>query len=330
MTMERGAKIYVAGHRGLVGSAIHRALTAQGYANLLLRSHAELDLTRQDAVREFFEREQPMYVVLAAAKVGGIAANDTYPAEFIRQNLTIQDNVVHESFRAGVKRLVFLASSCIYPRDCPQPIKEEYLLAGPLERTNRAYAIAKIAGIEMCGAYNEQYGTEYVAAMPTNLYGIGDNYDLATSHVLPALIRKAHEANSAGRREMVAWGTGSPRREFLLSDDLARACVMLLEKDWASLLAALPSARLPLINVGTGTDVTIRELAELVSRVVGAGVTIRWDKTKPDGTPRKLLDASRMRSLGWLPEVPLEEGIAIAYRNFLARAANPERAAQTP
>jgi GDP-L-fucose synthase len=319
MTMERGTRIYVAGHRGLVGSAITRALRERGYQNLLLRTHGELDLTRQDAVRELFDRERPEYVVLAAAKVGGIAANDTYPAEFIRQNLAIQDNVIHESFRAGVRRLLFLGSSCIYPRDCPQPIREDYLLTGPLEKTNRAYAIAKIAGIEMCGAYNEQYGTEYVCAMPTNLYGIGDSYDLATSHVLPALIRKAHEAKAAGKREMEAWGTGSPRREFLLSDDLARGCVTLLEKDWPSLLAALPSARLPLINVGTGTDVTIRELTELVCRVVGADVTIRWDSTKPDGTPRKLLDVSRMLSLGWRPEVALEEGIGIAYRDFLTR-----------
>ena len=327
--MERGARIYVAGHRGLVGSAIHRALRARGCQNLILRTHAELDLMRQEAVREFFDRERPAYVVLAAAKVGGIAANDASPADFIRQNLAIQDNVIHESFRAGVKRLIFLGSSCIYPRDCPQPIKEEYLLTGPLEKTNRAYAIAKIAGIEMCGAYNEQYRTEYVCAMPTNLYGIGDNYDLATSHVLPALIRKAHEAKTAGKREMVAWGTGAPRREFLLSDDLARACVTLLEKDWASLLPALPSARLPLINVGTGTDLTIRELTELVGRVVGADCTIRWDTTKPDGTPRKLLDVSRMLSLGWRPEVPLEEGIAIAYRDFLARQGASTAAAQT-
>jgi len=329
MTMERGARIYVAGHRGLVGSAIHRALRSRGYQNLIVRTHAELDLTRQEAVREFFDRERPACVVLAAAKVGGIAANDSYPAEFIRQNLAIQDNVIHESFRAGVKRLLFLGSSCIYPRDCPQPIKEEYLLTGPLEKTNRAYAIAKIAGIEMCGAYNEQYRTEYVCAMPTNLYGIGDNYDLATSHVLPALIRKAHEAKATGKREMVAWGTGTPRREFLLSDDLARACVTLLEKDWGFLLAALPSARLPLINVGTGTDVTIRELTELVCRVVGADCTIRWDTTKPDGTPRKLLDVSRMLSLGWRPEVALEEGIAIAYRDFLARQGASTTAAQT-
>jgi GDP-L-fucose synthase len=319
MTMERGARIFVAGHHGLVGSAITRALRERGYQNLLLRTHGELDLTRQEAVREFFDRERPEYVVLAAAKVGGILANDTYPAEFIRQNLAIQANVVHESFRAGVKRLLLMASSCIYPRDCPQAIKEEYLLTGPLEKTNRAHAIAKIAGIELCGAYNEQYHTEYLCPMPTNLYGVGDNYDLASSHVLPALIRKAHEAKAAGKREMVAWGTGNPRREFLISDDLARACVALLEKDWTSLLPALPSNRQPIINVGSGADITIRDLTQLVCRVVGADCTIRWDTTKPDGTPRRLLDVSRIFSLGWRPEVPLEDGIAIAYRDFLSR-----------
>lgn len=320
MTMERGARIYVAGHRGLVGSAVVRALKARGYENLVTRTHAELDLTEQAAVRQFFERERPDAVVLAAAKVGGIAANDAYPAQFIRENLAIQEHVIHESWRTGVKRLLFLGSSCIYPRDCPQPIREEYLLTGPLEKTNQAYALAKIAGIEMCGSYNQQYGTEYVCAMPTNLYGIGDNYDLATSHVLPALIRKAHEAKANGRKEMVAWGSGSPRREFLLSDDLARACVVLLEKEWKDLVAAFPGARLPLLNIGTGTDVTIKELTELVCRVVGAPVAIRWDASKPDGTPRKLLDVSRMLALGWRPETPLEAGIAIAYRDFLSRA----------
>ena len=328
MTMDRSARIFVAGHRGLVGSAVVRALRACGYGNVITRTHAELDLTRQAAVEEFFDRERPEHVVLAAAKVGGIAANDAYPADFIRENLAIQDHVIDASRRAGVRRLLFLGSSCIYPRDCPQPIREEYLLTGPLEKTNRAYALAKIAGIEMCGAYNEQYGTEYVCAMPTNLYGVGDNYDLAASHVLPALIRKAHEAKLAGRAEMVAWGTGSPRREFLSSDDLARACVTLLEKEWSDILAAAPSARLPLINVGTGTDITIRELTELVCRVVGADVTIRWDTTKPDGTPRKLLEVSRMRSLGWRPEISLQQGIEIAYRDFLARQGASAAAAQ--
>ncbi|HUJ00435.1 MAG TPA: GDP-L-fucose synthase [Usitatibacter sp.] len=329
MSLERGTRIFVAGHRGLAGSAILRALQARGYSALLTRTRDQLDLTRQDAVRELFERERPQCVVLAAAKVGGIAANDAFPADFIAENLAIQDNVIGESLRAGVRRLLFLGSSCIYPRDCPQPIREESLLTGPLEKTNRAYAIAKIAGIEMCGAFNEQHGTEYVCAMPTNLYGIGDNYDLASSHVLPALIRKAHEAKAEGRSEMTAWGTGSPRRELLLSDDLARACVTLLEKDWAELLAALPGARLPLINVGTGTDVTIRELAQTVCRVVRASCSIRWDATKPDGTPRKLLDVSRILSLGWRPEVELEEGIAFAYRDFLARS-GAAAAAQAP
>ncbi|HXF80627.1 MAG TPA: GDP-L-fucose synthase [Usitatibacter sp.] len=319
MSLHRRSRIFVAGHRGLAGSAVLRALEAAGYSDLVTRTHAELDLTRQEAVREFFEREKPDGVVLAAARVGGIGANDTSPADFIRDNLAIQDNVIHEGRRAGVRRLVFLGSSCIYPRDCPQPIREEYLLTGPLERTNRAYAIAKIAGIEMCGAMNEQYGTEYVCAMPTNLYGIGDNYDLATSHVLPALIRKAHEAKAAGHAEMSAWGTGRPRREFLLSDDLARACVLLLEKEWHALLAVLPEARLPLLNVGTGSDLTIRELAALVCGVVDARCRIEWDATKPDGTPRKLLDVSRMHSFGWRAQVPLEQGIALAYRDFLER-----------
>ena len=329
MTLDRSARIFVAGHRGLAGSAILRALQARGYPNLITRTHAELDLTRQDAVREFLAREKPECVVLAAAKVGGIAANDRFPADFIRENLAIQDNVIHESRASGVRRLVFLGSSCIYPRDCPQPIREEYLLTGPLEKTNRAYAIAKIAGIEMCGASNEQYGTEYVCAMPTNLYGSGDNYDLATSHVLPALIRKAHEARGAGEAEISVWGKGSPKREFLLSDDLGEACAVLLEKDWSELLAVLPGARIPLVNVGTGSDMTIRELAELVCRVVGARCRIRWDATKPDGTPRKLLDVSRMHALGWRPRTSLEDGIALTYRDYLSRLGAPA-AVQTP
>jgi GDP-L-fucose synthase len=325
--MDGAPRVFVAGHRGLAGSAIVRALEARGRARLIVRTHRELDLTQQQAVRDFFAAERPDQVVLAAAKVGGIAANDALPGDFVRENLAIQQNVIEESRRAGVKRLVFLGSSCIYPRDCPQPIREESLLTGPLEKTNRAYAIAKIAGVEMCGAYNEQYGTQYVCAMPTNLYGSGDNYDLASSHVLPALIRKAHEAKLSGAREMTAWGTGSPRREFLSSDDLGRACALLLENDWAALLAALPGARLPLINVGSGSDLTIRALAETVCRVVGAQCIVRWDASKPDGTPRKLLDASRMLSLGWRPEVSLEEGISRAYRDYLSRT-EPRRAAQ--
>jgi GDP-L-fucose synthase len=297
--MDKQSSIFVAGHRGMVGSAICRRLAAGGYRAVVTRSRAALDLLDQRAVHAFLAEERPDYIFIAAAKVGGIHANDTYRADFLYENLQIEANLIHGAHLAGIQRLMFLGSSCIYPRDCPQPIREEYLLTGPLEKTNRAYAIAKIAGVEMCGAYNEQYGTQYVCAMPTNLYGSGDNYDLASSHVLPALIRKAHEAKLSGAREMTAWGTGSPRREFLSSDDLGRACALLLENDWAALLAALPGARLPLINVGSGSDLTIRALAETVCRVVGAQCIVRWDASKPDGTPRKLLDASRMLSLGW-------------------------------
>jgi GDP-L-fucose synthase len=325
--MEKQSRIYVAGHRGLVGSAIARALRDAGFANLVTRTHAELDLTDQGAVARFFASERPEYVVLAAAKVGGILANDTFPAEFIRENLAIQGNVIHESWRAGVRRLLFLGSSCIYPRDCPQPIREEYLLTGPLEETNRAYALAKIAGIEMCGSYNAQYGAQFACAMPTNLYGPGDNYDPSTSHVLPALIRKAHEAKVRGSPAISAWGTGSPRRELLYSDDLAGACVRLLALEWNAVLRALPRPRLPLINVGTGEDVTIKELTELVCRIVGAPCRIEWDSSKPDGTPRKLLDVSRIASLGWKPRVSLEAGIALAYEDFLANHASRDKAA---
>ncbi len=322
--MNKTDKIYVAGHRGLVGSAIMRALATHGYTNLLTRTHAELDLTRQAEAEQFFADEKPEYVVLAAAKVGGILANDTYPAEFIQENLAIQNNVIHESWRAGVKRLLFLGSSCIYPRDCPQPIKEEYLLTGPLEATNQAYALAKITGVEMCASYNRQYGTEYVCAMPTNLYGIGDNFDLQTSHVLPALIHKAHIAKSEKKSTLTAWGTGKPRREFLLSDDLASACLMLLEKSWKEISAIFPLPNLPLVNIGSGSDVTIKELTELAAGAVGFDGQITWDHSKPDGTPRKLLDVTRMRSLGWQPSVSLEEGIKLVYREFLAtHLANP-------
>jgi GDP-L-fucose synthase len=312
------ANIYVAGHRGLVGSALVRRLRAAGYQNLLVRSHAELELADATAVRRFFEAERPDHVLLAAAKVGGILVNDTRPAEFIRENLAIQTNVIHEAWRAGVKRLLFLGSSCIYPRECPQPMKEEYLLTGPLEPTNRPYAIAKIAGIEMCSAYNRQYGTQYLAVMPTNLYGPGDNYDLHTSHVLPALIRKAHEAKVRGDEALVVWGTGKPRREFLYSDDMADACVALLRLDDARFNAAV-GAYPPLINIGSGTDQTIRELAEQVARIVGFKGALRFDPSKPDGTPRKLLDVARMAALGWKPAVRMEEGIAAAYREFLSR-----------
>jgi len=317
--VERGAKIYVAGHRGLAGSALVRRLRAAGYDNLVLRTHAELELTDAVAIRRFFESERPQHVLLAAAKVGGILANDTLPAEFIHENLAIQTNIIHEAWRAGVKRLLFLGSSCIYPRDCAQPMREEYLLTGPLEPTNRPYALAKIAGIEMCSAYNRQYGTQYLAVMPTNLYGRGDNYDLRTSHVLPALIRKAHEAKARGDEALVVWGTGRPRREFLYSDDMADACVALLRLDDARFNAAIGTYP-PLVNIGSGTDLTIRELAELVARVVGFKGALQFDASKPDGTPRKLLDVSRMARLGWSARIGMEEGIALAYREFLGRS----------
>ena len=313
--MEHGAKIYVAGHRGLAGSALVRRLRAAGCENLVLRTHAELELTDAIAVRHFFEAEHPQHVLLAAAKVGGILANDTLPAEFIHENLAIQTNVIHEAWRARVKRLLFLGSSCIYPRECPQPMKEEYLLTGPLEPTNRPYAMAKIAGIEMCSAYNRQYGTQYLAVMPTNLYGPGDNYDLRTSHVLPALIRKAHEAKSRGDEALVVWGTGKPRREFLYSDDMADACVALLRLEDQRFQSAIGSYP-PLVNIGSGSDQTIRELAEAVAPIVGFRGALRFDTSKPDGTPRKLLDVSRIAALGWRPRVALHEGIARTYQLF--------------
>lgn len=311
------SRIYVAGHRGLAGSAIVRSLRAQGYQNLITRTHAELDLTDGSAVHDFFQREKPDAVFLAAAKVGGIHANNVYPAEFIQQNLAIQTQVIHEAWKAGVQRLLFLGSSCIYPRDCAQPIKEEYLLTGPLEFTNRAYAVAKIAGIEQCWSYNRQYGTRYIAAMPTNLYGPGDNYDLNNSHVLPALIRKCHEAKLAGAKTVSAWGSGRPLREFLYSDDMAAASVYLLENA-ERLLQQLPAERPPLVNVGSGSDLSIRELLQLVCKVVGFAGEIVWDSSKPDGTPRKLMDSSRLFGLGWKPQVDLETGIGRAYRDFLA------------
>ena len=316
--MKLDARIYVAGHRGLVGSAIMRRLQSAGYSNIVTRTHAELDLTQQPAVREFMLSERPEYVFLAAAKVGGILANDSFPAEFIHENLAIQANVIHESWRGGVKRLLFLGSSCIYPRDCPQPIKEEYLLTGPLEPTNRAYAIAKIAGIETCWSYNRQYGTRFLCAMPTNLYGPGDNYDLQKSHVVPALIRKMHEAKERGDAEVVVWGTGNPRREFLYSDDMADACVMLLGmKDEA--FAAQAMQYPPLINVGCGVDLTIRELAGMVAKTIDFKGTLKFDTSKPDGTLRKLLDVERLNSLGWRPTVQLDAGIKAAYLDFLQR-----------
>lgn len=319
--MDRNAKIYVAGHRGLAGSALVRRLRAAGHDNLLLRTHAELELTEAVAVRRFFEAERPQHVVLAAAKVGGILANDTLPAEFIHENLAIQANVIHEAWRAGVQRLLFLGSSCIYPRECPQPMKEEHLLTGPLEPTNRPYALAKIAGIEMCSAYNRQYGTQFLAVMPTNLYGPGDNYDLQTSHVLPALIRKAHEAKTRGDSDLVVWGTGKPRREFLYSDDMADACVALLRLDDARFGAAMGTYP-PLVNIGSGTDLTIRELAGVVCEVVGFKGALRFDASKPDGTPRKLLDAGKLASLGWKPRIPLGAGIKLAHADYLRSIAS--------
>ena len=314
--MNPDARIYVAGHRGLAGSAILRRLEVAGYRNVLTRTHAELDLTDHGSVGKFFEAEMPEYVFLAAAKVGGIVANETWPAEFIQQNIAIQTNVIHEAWKSGVRRLLFLGSSCIYPRDCPQPIKEEYLLTGPLESTNRSYAIAKIAGVEMCRAYNRQYGTQFLAAMPTNLYGPGDNYDLETSHVLPALIRKMHEARQRRDSEVIIWGTGSPRREFLYSDDMADACVFLTSLP-ENKFADIAADEVPLINIGSGTDLTVRELAELVAGVVGFSGRLRFDDKRPDGTPRKLLDSSRLTGMGWKSRVSLEQGVALACRDFL-------------
>ncbi|MBI5910021.1 MAG: GDP-L-fucose synthase [Betaproteobacteria bacterium] len=319
--MDKKAKIYVAGHRGLAGSALVRQLRHKGYGNLLLRTHAELELADQAAVRDLFERERPDCVFLAAAKVGGIIANSSYPAEFVHSNLAVQTNVIHESWRVGVKRLLFLGSSCIYPRDCPQPIKEEYLLTGPLEASNRPYAIAKIAGIEMCWSYNRQYGTRFLAAMPTNLYGPGDSYDLNNSHVLPALIRKMHEAMKSGLAEVLVWGTGTPMREFLYSEDMAEACVHLLELPTETSGGLLSDAGPPLVNIGYGEDLSIAELARTVARVVGFRGSLRFDTSKPDGTPRKLLDSGRINALGWRPRTRVDAGIAAAYQDFLSRFA---------
>jgi GDP-L-fucose synthase len=319
--VERGAKIYVAGHTGLAGSAILRALERAGHANFVLRRHAELELTDASAVRAFFERERPDYVFLAAAKVGGILANNTYPADFIHDNLGVQLNVIHEAWRAKVKRLMFLGSSCIYPRDCPQPMREEHLLSGPLEPTNRPYALAKISGIEMCWSYNRQHGTRYLAAMPTNLYGPGDSYDLQNSHVLPALIRKIHEAMQRGDRQVTLWGSGKPRREFLYSDDLGEACAFLMRLPDAAFGKLVDPAQAPLINVGAGTDQSIAELATAIAEVLGFKGEFVYDASKPDGMLRKLLDSSRMLALGWRPKVGMREGVAQAYQDFLKRVA---------
>lgn len=314
MQMRPDDRVYIAGHRGLVGSAITRGLQQRGYTQLLTRTHAELDLTDAVAVRAFFAAERPAFVILAAAKVGGILANDTFPADFLRENLQIELNVMEASRECGVQRLLFLGSSCIYPKRCPQPIKEESLLTSPLEPTNRAYALAKIAGVEMCWSYNRQYGTQFVAAMPCNLYGIEDNFDLQTSHVLPALMRKAVEARRTGASSLTVWGTGTPRRELLYSDDLAEGAIFLMELEEALYGSLLNAEHPPLVNIGTGEDVSIRELAEMVCRVVGFEGPLVFDSSKPDGTPRKLMDVSRMHRLGWHHRVALEEGIRRVYQ----------------
>ena len=307
--MEQTSKIYVAGHRGLVGSAIVRRLVASGYQHLVLMTRSELDLLRQDEVEAFFKEQGPEYVFLAAARVGGIWANSTYPADFIYDNLVIESNVIHSAYLYGTKKLLFLGSSCIYPKHCPQPMKEEYLLSGYLEPTNEPYAVAKIAGIKMCQAYNRQYGTNFISVMPTNLYGPGDNFDLKTSHVLPALIRKFHEAKVNGDPSVEIWGTGTPRREFLYVDDMADACVFLMNNYDDS----------EIINIGVGKDQTIGELAELVGEVVGFKGDLRFNPAQPDGTPLKLLDVSRLNALGWQARTPLREGIRQAYEWYLGQ-----------
>ncbi len=311
--MQLDARVYIAGHQGLVGSAIYRELTRLGYTNLLTRTRRELDLLDKAAVDTFFAETKPEFVVLAAAKVGGILANNTYPADFIRDNLAIQNNVIEAAYQAKVDRLLFLGSSCIYPKLAPQPMPESCLLTGPLEPTNRPYALAKIAGIEMCWSYNRQYGTRYLAAMPTNLYGPGDNFDLANSHVLPALIRKTAEAKASGAKELVVWGTGTPRRELLYSDDLAQACVFLLNLEEATYSTLLGEDAPPLINIGTGEDVTIRELAKTVARVLDFHGALVFDSTKPDGTPRKLMDVARLHALGWHHTTGLDQGIRLTW-----------------
>ena len=353
--MSKSSRIYIAGHRGLVGSALMRCLISKGYEDILTRTHKELDLTDQQAVKEFFEKEKPEYVFLAAAKVGGILANNTYPAEFIYQNLAIQNNIIHYSWKSGIKRLLFLGSSCIYPRECPQPIREEYLLTGPLEPTNRPYAIAKISGIEMCWSYNRQYNTRYLAVMPTNLYGPGDNYDLQNSHVLPAVIRKLHLSKLAQQGDLkgiqndekkmgpipfvvkkslgltpdmkgldvtispqpVFWGTGSARREFLYSLDMADACVFLMNLPDYQMSSLISEHTPPLVNIGFGTDQTIRECVDFVKNIVGYNGDVKWDQDSPDGTPQKLLDSSLLNSMGWRPTIGIFDGLKATYRDFL-------------
>src|SRR5436305_1348418 len=306
--MDKSDKIFVAGHRGMVGSAIMRRLKTEAFSNVVTRERAQLDLTNESAVAKFFEQERPHIVLAAAAKVGGIKANNDYPVEFLVENLRIQNNVIRSAYENGVRKLLFLGSSCIYPKFAPQPILESTLLSGPLEPTNEAYAIAKIAGIKLCQAFSREYGANFISAMPTNLYGPNDNFDLETSHVLAALLRKAHEAKTRNDRKLVVWGTGKPRREFLHVDDLAAACLLLLEKYDSP----------EIINVGCGEDISIRELAELICDIVGFDGELNWDATKPDGTPRKLLDVTKLRALGWKPSIPLREGITQTYEWFLA------------
>ena len=311
MHLSKSDEIFVAGHRGMVGSALVRRLEAEGFTNVLKRDRSQLDLTDESAVAKFFADEPPDVVVVAAAKVGGIKANNEYPVEFLLENLRIQNNIIRSAFEAGVRKLLFLGSSCIYPKFAPQPIPETALLTGPLEPTNEAYAIAKIAGIKLCQAYAREYGATFISVMPTNLYGPNDSFDLETSHVLPALLRKAHDAKTRNQNELIVWGTGKPRREFLHVDDLASACLLLLEKYDSP----------EIINIGCGEDITIRELAELICDVVGFDGELVWDATKPDGTPRKLLDVTKIRALSWQPTIPLRQGIAQTYEWFLANRA---------
>lgn len=312
--MNKDSKIFIAGHRGLVGSAILRCLQSQGYNNLLLKTHKELDLELQKDVEDFFERVRPDYAFMAAAKVGGILANNTYPADFIYNNLIIQTNVIHAAYKFAVKKLIFLGSSCIYPKFAPQPMKEEYLLTGKLEPTNEPYAVAKIAGIIMCQSYNRQYGTNFISVMPTNLYGPNDNFDLNSSHVLPAMTRKFHDAKMHRKGAVTLWGTGSPKREFLHVDDLADACVFLMNNYNES----------EIINIGAGEDITIKELAEMIKKVVSYEGEIIWDTSKPDGTPRKLLDVSKLKALGWKPKIGLDVGIKSTYEWYLSNTFTPK------
>lgn len=305
--MKRKSRIYIAGHRGLVGSAILRKLQGDGYENLITRTREELDLLDAKATADFFRKEKPEYVFAAAAKVGGILANDTYPADFIYQNLVIQNNLIHNAYLTGAQKFLFLGSSCVYPRNCPQPIKEEYLLTSELESTNKAYAVAKIAGIVQCQSYNRQYGTNFVSVMPTNVYGPNDNFDLKTSHVIQALVRKFYEAKRFSQKEVTLWGTGTPRREFLYIDDLADACVFIMSQEKTP----------ELLNIGTGSDITIRELAEMVKKISDFEGEIKWDTSKPDGTPRKLLDVSRLHFLGWRHKIDLEDGVRMLYNYFV-------------